>query len=346
MTKSLHFTLSAVLAFALSALFISGCDSKPQSGSNSSSSPTMRIAVIPKGLTHSFWNSVHAGALQAAKDLKKEKDLTVEVIWDGPDAEHARDQQIQIVQDFTGQNINGIVLAPLDDQALVSPIQQAMAAGKPVVIIDSGLKADTYVSFVATDNFKGGELAGKRVGEILSGKGTVLLLRYMVGSASTHNREEGFLKVIKEQFPNIKVVPKEGEEQYAGATAGEAQEVSESLLNIYKDIDAIFCPNESSAVGMLEALKSTGKAGKVKFVGFDSSDKLLQGLDAGHIDGLVLQDPVKMGREGVKALISHLKGEKVEKRIDTGVVMVTPDNRNEDKIKALLTPDLSILKEK
>lgn len=326
------------LAIVSSLLFLTSCEPSRQD------SATIRIAVIPKGLTHSFWNSVHAGALQAARELEAEG-TDVEIIWDGPDAENARDQQIQIVQDFTGQNIQGLVLAPLDDHALVGPVQQAMANGKPVVIIDSGLKAETYVSFVATDNREGGRLAARRVGELLEGKGTVLLLRYMIGSASTQNREEGFLEVIAEKFPEIRVVPEKGREEYAGATAGEAQTVAETLLTHHEKIDAIFCPNESSAEGMLEALRSSGRAGQVHFVGFDASEKLLAGLEAGHIHGLVIQQPVRMGKDGVRSLVRHLQGKPVEKRINTGIFLVTPENRGQPEIQAVLSPDLSILKD-
>jgi ribose transport system substrate-binding protein len=217
-----------------------------------------------------------------------------------------------------------------------------MAAGKPVVIIDSGLKGDTYVSFVATDNREGGRRAARHLGATLAGTGKVLLLRYMVGSASTTEREAGFVEVMESDFPGIALLP-EGLGQYAGATMGEAQEVAETLLNTYTELDGIFCPNESSATGMLEALKKIGRAGKVRFVGFDASDKLIQGMEEGQIDGLILQDPVGMAATGVRTLAAHILGEQVERRIDTGVYLVTPETMQEPEMQRLLRPDISIL---
>ena len=143
----------------------------------------LRIAVIPKGTTHDFWKSVHAGAVKAKRELGD-----VEVIFRGPEKEDDREQQISLVQNFISSGVSAIVLAPLDDKALLPAVQQATAAKIPVVIIDSGLAGEAgkdFVSFAATDNFKGGQLAAQRLGTVLNGNGRVLLLRYQEGSAST-----------------------------------------------------------------------------------------------------------------------------------------------------------------
>src|SRR4029453_14766321 len=132
--------------------------------------------------------------------------LQVDVIWKGPLKEDDRDQQIQVVENFTSRRVSGIVLAPLDSQALVRPVATAVQAGIPVVFIDSVLKSDKYASFVATDNYKGGQMAGEHLGKLLGGNGNVILLRYAVGSASTEEREAGFLEVLKTKFPEIKII--------------------------------------------------------------------------------------------------------------------------------------------
>src|SRR4051812_43865056 len=163
------------------------------------------IAVIPKGTTHEFWKSIHAGAVKAQEELATQG-IKVELMWKGPLREDDRDQQIQVVENFMTRRVSGIVLAPLDSQALVKPVASAAQAKVPVVIIDSGLKSDKFVSFVATDNYKGGQMAAERMGQLLEGKGNVVLLRYAVGSASTEARESGFLDTLKEKFPNIKVI--------------------------------------------------------------------------------------------------------------------------------------------
>ena len=157
----------------------------------------LTIAVIPKGTTHEFWKSIHAGSNKAAQELTAQGN-EIEVIWKGPLREDDREQQIQVVEGFAAQGVSGIVLAPLDNRALVRPVADAQRAGVPTVIIDSGLESEEIVSFVATDNRKGGSLAAERMGQLLNGKGKVLVLRYAEGSASTTEREQGFLDTIKE----------------------------------------------------------------------------------------------------------------------------------------------------
>lgn len=300
-----------------------------------------RIAVIPKGTTHVFWKSIHAGAIKAEQELKA-AGVDVETIWKGPLKEDDRESQIRVVEDFVTQGVSGIVLAPLDDTALRSPVRDAVNNDIPVVIIDSGLKSEDYVSFVATDNYIGGRKGGEHLAKTLGGKGKVIMLRYQEGSASTMEREQGFLDVLKEKYPGVEVV---SANQYGGATTESAYQASENLLASLRAadgtlmIDGIFCPNESTTFGMLRALQDSGLAGKVKYVGFDSSDRLVEALQKGQIQGLVLQDPINMGYLGVKIMVAHLKGEQVPKRKDTGSVVATPENMNEPDIKNLLEPD-------
>jgi ribose transport system substrate-binding protein len=326
--------VAAVLAFV-------GCKQKDDQGNQQSSVKKYQIAVIPKGTTHVFWKSIHAGALKAQEELKA-AGLDVEVIWKGPLKEDDRESQIRVVEDFVTRGVSGIVLAPLDDVALRMPVKDAVSNGIPVVIIDSDLKSEDYASFVATDNYKGGQKGAQQLAKILDGKGKVVMLRYQEGSASTMNREQGFLDTIKKDYPGIEVV---SANQYGGATTESAYQASENLLAPLRTadgglmIDGIFCPNESTAFAMLRALEDSGLAGKVKYVGFDSSDRLVQGLKNGPIQGLVLQDPINMGYLGVKTVVAHLRGEKVEKRIDTGSEVATPENMNDPKMKNLLEPD-------
>ncbi len=328
--------LPVIIFVAISVIFITlGCKQKDKSENKYS------IAVIPKGTTHVFWKSIHAGAVKAEQELK-DAGLDVEIIWKGPLKEDDRESQIRVMEDFVTRGVSGIVLAPLDDMALRVPVKNAVEYGIPVVIIDSGLKSEDYTSFVATYNEIGGRKGGQRLAEILGGKGKVIMLRYQEGSASTMKREQGFLDVLKEKYPEIEVV---SSNQYGGATTESAYLASESLLSPLRKpdggltIDGIFCPNESTTFGMLRALEDSGLAGKVKYVGFDSSDRLVLALRKGYIHGLVLQDPINMGYLGVKTIVAHLRGEKVDKLIDTGSSMATPENMDEPKMKNLLEPD-------
>jgi ribose transport system substrate-binding protein len=308
---------------------------QPAAGASGSAGKTFTIAVVPKGTTHEFWKTIHAGAIQAAQELTANGD-TVRIIWKGPLREDDREQQVQVVEGFTSQGVSGIVLAPLDNRALVRPVEEAKAAGVPTVIFDSGLESDQIVSFVATDNYKGGELCAERLGSLLGGKGKVLLLRYQEGSASTTEREKGFADKMKSAYPGITLV---SSDQYAGATRETAKRTSENLLNRYgNELAGIFTPNESSTDGMLLALQDIGKAGKIRIVGFDASKSLLDAMRAKQLDGVAVQNPMKMGYLGVKTMVAHLKNQPVEKRIDTGVSLVTPENMDEPASKELTNP--------
>jgi ribose transport system substrate-binding protein len=297
----------------------------------------LTIAVIPKGATHEFWKSIHAGANKAGSEFNAQG-TEVEVIWKGPLREDDREQQIQVIEGFAAQGVSGIVLAPLDNHALVRPVEDAKRAGVPTVIIDSGLESNEFVSFVATDNRKGGMLAADRLGQLLNGKGKVFVLRYSEGSASTNEREEGFISQIKSKFPGIQLI---STDQYAGVTRDTAKRASENMLNRFGDeVQGIFTPNESSTAGMLLALQDMGKAGMISFVGFDSSRAFIDAINANQLHGLVVQNPFNMGYLGVRTMVDSLLGKPVEKKIDTGVMLVTKENIGTPEAKTFLYPPL------
>ncbi|HTY39187.1 MAG TPA: substrate-binding domain-containing protein [Bacteroidota bacterium] len=291
----------------------------------------IRIAVIPKGTTHIFWRSVEAGAQAAGKEFG------AEIIWKGPLKENDRAQQISIVEQFVEEGVSGIVLAPLDNVALQRPVAAAMKKKIPVLIFDSALKGEAgkdFVSFVATDNVKGGMLGGDHLSKLLGGKGNVVLLRYQVGSASTQEREDGFVAALAKS-PGLKLTV---DNRYAGATAGEAKTAAMNMIDRLKEAQGVFAPNESSTFGMLLALRQNNLAGKIRFVGFDTSPPLIEALQKGEIDALVAQDPTKMGYEGVKTLVASIQGKQVPQSVDTGVRLITRENLNTPEIKKLLGP--------
>jgi ribose transport system substrate-binding protein len=295
---------------------------------------TDAIAVIPKGTTHEFWKSVHAGAEKAAQELG------VKVIWKGPLREDDREDQVKTVESFINMRVKGIALAPLDSTALGPVVTDAVRSKIPVVIFDSDLKSDDKISYVATDNHAGGKLAGEHMGKVLGGKGNVIMLRYAEGSESTQQREQGFLDAIA-KFPDIKVL---SSNQYGGATTETAFKASENLLTAHKGgdgltVQGIFTPNESTSFGMLRALEDGGLVGKVKLIGFDSSPKLVEAISKGQMEGTVVQDPIKMGYLAVKTMHEHLQGKPVEKRVDTGATLITRENMNQPAMKELLSPD-------
>jgi ribose transport system substrate-binding protein len=325
-----------------------GCgDSQPQA--------KYKIAVIPKGLTHEFWQSVHRGAEQAGKDLT-DHGISTQIIWDGPRKEDDAQNQIEIIQLNLSNNINGLVLAPQHSKTMVAPVERAVDQGVPVVVIDSGLsKQDMIVKYIATDNKHGGELAAEHLLKVLRDEGKtapkLILLRYAVGSESTEQREKGFVEYVNKEIEKQKMegtptITWLSNKEYAGATKDSAIAKAIPLLNSYRDqgIDGIFAPNESSAAGMLQALRTQDLNKKIHFVGFDSSGPLLQALEDGDIDGLVVQDPYKMGYLGVWTLVQYLEGYDVapdgQKTQSTGEHLVTKAILKDKSTRELFEPEL------
>ena len=329
--------MKRIVLAGLIGLAIAGAAACRGSSESAADPGRLTVAMIPKGTTHEFWQMVHGGAEKAAQEIG------VNVIWRGPLREDDRASQISELEGFVTRGVAGIALAPLDEAALALPVADAQRRNIPVVIFDSGLKGSDYVSFVATDNRKGGRMAAEHIAARLNGKGKALLLRYAEGHDSTTQREEGFLEAMA-AHKGIQIV---SSNQYLGADVEGAVKRGEAILSNYQTpdgglgIDAIFTVNESTTFALMRVLQDRGWAGKVTFVGFDASDNLVKGLADGHIDALVIQDPVKMGYLAIKTLVSHIKGEKVERRIDTGIHLATQQNMNEPAMKELLKPDLS-----
>jgi len=313
-----------------------GCDKSSSSGGGgasggSGSGTTKVIGVIPKGLTHVFWQSVKKGAEQAGDELK------VQIKWDGPPNEKDINTQDRIIGDMVNRGVDALVVAPCDKTALVT----SMAAAKkkmPVVVFDSGSDFKDYDAFVATDNYKGGQLAGEAMVKLLEGKTNVelALIRYGAGSASTLDRERGFIDVLKKARPDVKLY----DEQFAGSTGDEAARLMSNLLQAHPNITAVYGSNESTTRGALGALEQARKLGDLRFVGFDSSPELVAALDKGQIQALVLQDPEKMGYLSVKAVVAALRGEKVAKEQPIAPTLVTQENKGQPAIQELLRPRL------
>lgn len=297
-----------------------------------------RIAVIPKGTTHEYWKSIHAGARKAVEEYKA-AGVVIDLTWKGPLREDDREQQVQVVENFIGRRVNGIVLAPIDNRALIVPTETSVRVGIPVVIIDSPLNSKAPISTISTDNYKGGVLGARKLAELLGGKGKVILLRVLAGSPSTELREAGFLETMTKEFPGITVL---SSDQHAGATRDTSYRTSQNLLNRFgREVTGIFAANESAATGMLLALRDAGLAGgKVKLVGFDTGAQTVAALKSGDLQGLVVQNPFSMGYLGVKTMVETLQGKTVEKSVDTGCILVTQENMSDASIVELLNPPL------
>jgi ribose transport system substrate-binding protein len=297
----------------------------------------LTIAVIPQGSTHQYWKLMEAGAAKAVRDLRA-GGLTVELTWKGPIREGDHQEHKQIVESFVRKGVQGIVLSPFDSQFLVPTVEEAARDNVPTVVIDSALDSRQIVSFVGTDNAKAGALAADRMAELLGGRGNVYVQRYQKGSASTDARETGFIERVRTAHPNLQI---ERSSEYAGGTRDSAKRaVDTSLGKRIASFQGVFTPNESSTTGMLIALQGMPRNQKVMFVGFDHSDMLTTALECGQIQGLVVQHPFRMGEMGVKAIVDHLQGRTVAKRVDTGAILVTAENLRSNAIQEILHPGL------
>lgn len=317
-------TLSIVTLLCAALFLGTGCE-KESSVSETPSAAKHVIAVIPKLTNTVFWQSVLAGAKAAGRDFG------YDIIWDGPDRETNSARQIEIVDEAIARHVEGVVLAPVDRTGLVPSVDKLAELKIPCVIIDSGLDAVHFVSFASTDNYQGGVLAAQRMGHVLGGKGNVLVVRHIAGSHATVKRVSGFTDTISNDFPGIKIVESESGQD----TAEIAKKVTAEMLQRHPDVQGLFACNVDVSVGALQALQEA-KRTDVKMVAFDPDKSLLDGLRSGEVSAIIVQDPYKMGYEGLKAVALHNKGQSSPRLIDTGVEVVTSENLTEPKIMRLL----------
>jgi ribose transport system substrate-binding protein len=286
------------------------------------------IAVIPKASADIFWQSVHAGAVKSSWENK------IKIIWDGPPNETDIAGEMQIMETMINRQVDAIAVAPSDRSAFKVVVDRAAAAHIPVVIYDSGLDSENYATFVATDNYAGGVLGADRLGKILGGKGKIVMIKTTPGGASTTAREDGFRHELQAKFPEIQIL----DERFGMASIATSLAVAENMLTAHPNLDGMFCSNESGTSGAAQAVKA--RSSKIKLVGFDSSPMLLDQLQAGIIDSLVIQDPFKMGATAVDYALKAARGEKTPKQVFLPPRLVNSENINNPDIQAQLHPDL------
>jgi ribose transport system substrate-binding protein len=288
----------------------------------------LTIALVPKGTTHEFWQTVKAGAEAAGKELN------CEILFNGPSKENDVQQQIDIVRNYASQGVDGLAVAATDKQALVAAVEEVQSKKIPVVVVDSGIEPDPTFSFIATDNVAAAGKAAEEMGRLLDGKGKIAVLNFKKGSGTSDEREQGFMDGIK-KFPGIEVVVSE----YTESDTGTAVDKTESILAAHPDLDGIFASNEPNVIGAAKVLENKGKSGQIKLVGFDAAEAEIQYLQKGTVHALIVQNPFKMGYDGVKALVQVLRGQGTpEKRIDTGAAVITKENMNTPEMQKVLYP--------
>lgn len=325
----MHIPKSLALPALLLPLLFAGCGKAPEAAAPAADGKAapkkITIAAIPKATTHSYWKAAEAGARKAAAEFG------VELEWQGPLDDSKVADQIGIFNNLAASGLQGILLSPCDDKALAPHVRTAAKRGLPIAIFDSpldGKQGEDYINFVSTDNKAAGGTAAKTliaaIGETPVHGGNVLVIRFTEGSASTRLREEGFTTELA-NAPKLKIAA----QQFTDGSMAGAQRVAETLLNNYvKDnkleLAGIFASNQPTAEGTYNALRALREKGveiKAKFIGFDDSALLVQGLESGVIEALVVQDPERMGYLGIKSIVDHLAGKKVDGYIDTGVTV-------------------------
>jgi ribose transport system substrate-binding protein len=306
------------------------------------------IVVIPKGMTHEHWQSVRRGAERCAADLLTEEGLRVNIIFDGPLRERDAIEQIRILDRRVATGARGIILAPQHSRTMIASVKRADDTGVPVVVIDSGLVDTSHiVKYVATDNYNGGCLAARHLLKVLREQGKtrprLVLFRYAVGSESTEQREKGFEDTVNRECPEVEWV---STDKYAGSTRDSAMREAGPLVLQFQDrMDAIFAPNESSASGTIDVLRSQGLNKKVLVMAFDASKPLLHSIQEGDAVGSILQDPYRMGYLSTWCCVRHILGEDVnahrtQMNFGTGETVVTRDNLSDMTTVGLYDPEV------
>lgn len=281
-----------------------------------SAAPTIEIALVPKAMDSEFWLVLADGAKAAAAAHPGVKLSIV-----APDREINIDQQVSILEDQTRRGVKALVVSPAGSAQVLSALEQATQRGVPVILVDTDAPFDKKVTYIGTDNRRGGQLAAKGLADAMGGPGEVALIHGVPGNESQDERAQGFIDALV-QYPGLKLVARQpgNSERALGLT------VMENLLTAHPAIKGVFATNDQMALGAMEALEARGKRGTIKIVGFDATKEAVQATVEGRLAGSVAQNPRMMGQRGVEAALAALEGKPVEKRIDTGTELVTAAN--------------------
>lgn len=284
------------------------------------------IPLISKGFQHQFWQAVKLGAEQAARDFD------VEITFEGPESESQVDRQIDMLQAALSRRPDAIALAALDSRAVIPLLEQAQAAGIPVVGFDSGVDSDIPVTTAATDNVAAAALAADKMAELIGYSGEVAVIVHDQTSRTGIDRRDGFVNRIREAYPNIRVV----DIQYGGGDHLRSTDLAKAIIQAHPNLRGFFGANEGSAIGVVNAVVELNVAGKIVVVGFDSGQLQMQAIRSGVMAGAITQNPIGIGYEAVRAAVMAVRGEPLPKVIDTGFYWYDKSNIDSEEIRPLL----------
>ncbi len=323
MQRRKFLSLAAVAALSLS---VAACDTAADAPAAGGGDGKTYIAIVSKGFQHQFWQSVKQGAEKAAKELD------VEISFEGPDKETNVQQQMDQLNNAMAKNPQALALAALDSKAAEGVLQDATSKNIPVIAFDSGVDSEIPVATASTDNKAAAAEAAKHMAELLGNKGEIAIVGHSQTATSGTDRRDGFVDYLKENAPDIKIV----DIQYADGDQARSTDAAKAIMTAYPNLAGMYGTNEGAAIGVVNAVKEAGKTGKLTIVGFDSGKAQMDAIREGLMAGAVTQNPVGIGYETVKAAVAAIKGEKVEKLIDTGFYWYDKDNIDDADIAANL----------
>lgn len=315
-----------LLGLVVIASLLGACTQAPAQPAAGQAEGEIYIPVISKGFQHQFWQAVKMGAEKAAADYK------VKITFEGPESEAQVDKQVEMVQAALAKNPKALCLAALDSKALVPQLEKAKSMGIPVVGFDSGVESDIPVATAATNNIAAAAYAADKMAEFIGGSGKVAVIVHDQTSRTGIDRRDGFVNRIKEKYPNIQIV----DVQYGGGDHQKSTDLAKAIIQANPDLKGFFGANEGSAVGVINAVRELNKAGQIVVIGYDAGKLQKQAVIDGVMVGAITQDPVGIGYKAVEAAVKAIKGEKVEKDIDTGFKWWDKSNMNSEEMKPLL----------
>lgn len=324
-------TLFVLLGLLLAVALVAACGAQPaaapqqSSGGESAAGAKPYIPVISKGFQHQFWQAVKQGSEQAAKDLN------VDITFEGPGSESEVDKQIEMLQTALDKKPAAICFAALDSKAAVPLLEKAKAANIPVVGFDSGVDSDIPVATAATDNIAAAAYAADKMAELV-GEGEVAIIAHDQTSRTGIDRVKGFTDQIAAKYPNIKIV----DTQYGAGDPQKSTDIVKAVIAAHPNLKGYFGANEGSMKGVMNGVKEMGKEGQIVMIGYDAGKQLKDEIRAGTVAGAITQDPVGIGYKCVEAAVKAIKGEKVEKNIDTGFKWYDKSNVDSEELKPLL----------
>ncbi len=308
--------MKKLLLIASALLMLVGCGGSKEE--KAATNENKKMVLITMDSLDEHWLSVKKGAEEKAAELGG-----IDIVFRAPTGKVDPNEQTRMVEDAITEQADAILLAPSDASALAPVVDRAVQSEIPVVIIDSSVDTEGYLTFLATDNYAAAGQAADKMAELTGEKGKVAIIMAQPGASTTIKRTKGFEDKIKEKYPEMSVITI----QYSNGDKSLALNQATDIMTANPDLVGFYAGNEGSTVGVARAIKEAGKVGEIKLVGFDKSADIIEGIESGTIQASMVQNPEVMGSKAVEAAMNYINdGSKGEAKIDTGVTVVTKEN--------------------